>query len=280
MAQSQPHSTYLSGYKPKATQHHEWRNAENSAAHLLPILIDKASKKPNLSLLDVGAGSGTITASLAKHMPQGRVVATDISDEILHKALLHADSVGVHNIVTQQANVFELPFDVETFDIVHASQILAHLNDPITAIKEMVRVAKKNGGVVALRESDLRAWSFYPEYPGMRAMNEMLCAAHKANGGNVTAGTQLVSWAMKVGVRREQIKASAGSWCYSTREEREVWGGTMVDRCQSGSTREKAIELGIASEVQLEEMAEGWEKWIQAEDGWFGCLQGEAILTL
>ena len=280
MAQSQPHNTYLSGYNPKATQHHEWRDAENSAAHLVPMLIEKAFQNPTLSLLDVGAGSGTITASLARYIPQGRVVAADLSKEILGKALQHAESVGAHNVEVRQGNAYELPFEDGSFDVVHASQMLAHLDDPVKAVREMVRVAKKPGGVVALRESDLRAWSFYPEYPGMAAWNRMLCAVHEANGGNVNAGARLVRWAMEVGVNREQIKASAGSWCYSTREERELWGGTMADRCNNGATSKKAIGLGITSKAQLNEMAEGWKKWIEAEDGWFGCLHGEAVLTL
>lgn len=280
MAQPQTHNTYLSGYSQKATQHHEWRNAENSAPHLIPVLIEKASQNPSLSLLDVGAGSGTITASLAGFIPQGRIVATDINEEILDKALRYAESTGARNVEACKGNVYELPFPDGSFDVVHASQVLAHLDDPVKAIGEMVRVAKKPGGVVALRESDLTAWSFYPEFPGMMAMNRMLCAVHESNGGHVKAGTQLVSWAMKVGVDREQIKASAGSWCYSTRDDREIWGGTMVDRCINGTLPQKAIDLGITSKEGLEEMAEGWTKWIGAEDGWFGCLQGEAILTL
>ena len=278
-SQSQPHNTYLSGYASKATQHHEWRNAENSAPHLLPILVRKASEDPTLSLLDVGAGSGTITASLARYVPQARIVATDLSSEILDKASRYAESVGLHNIATVPGSVYALPFNDGSFDIVHASQILAHLDDPVKAVAEMVRVTRKPGGVVALRESDLRAWSFYPEYPGMRARQEMMCGVHKANGGQVDAGTRLVGWAMEVGVRRDQMRASAGTWCYSSREEREIWGGTMADRCLTGRTREKAVEEGIASEEQLEEMAEGWRKWIEAEDGWFGCLQGELIIS-
>lgn len=280
MAQSQAHNTYLSGYDRKATQHHEWRDAGNSAAHLLPVLIEKASKNPILSLLDVGAGSGTITASLASYIPRGRVIATDISEEILGKALRHAKSVGALNVEVRKGSIYELPFEDGSFDVVHASQLLAHLDDPVNAVREMVRVARKPGGVVSLRESDLRAWSFYPEYPGMMAMNQMLCAVHEANGGNVNAGAQLVSLGMKVGVNREQIKASAGTWCYSTREERELWGGMLADRCINGAAPKKAIELGIASEAQLKEMAGGWKKWIDAEDGWFGSMHGEVIFTL
>ena len=280
MPQTQSHNTYLSAYNQRATQHHEWRTAENSAPHLIPVLVEKASQKPTLSLLDVGAGSGTITASLAKYMPQGSVMATDISEEILDKALQHSKSVGVHNVEIRKADVYKLPFEDGSFDVVHASQMLAHLDVPVAAIKEMVRVTRKFGGVVALRESDLRAWSFYPEYPGIMAFNRMICAVMAANRGDPAAGTKLVDWALKADLRREQVKSSAGSWCYTIKEERDMWGGTMVDRCGNESTRQKALALGIASESDFEKMATGWRKWIEAEDGWFGCLQGEAIIAL
>ena len=142
MSQPESHSKYLSGYAPNATIHHEWRTASNSAPHLLPILKGLASTNPKLTLLDVGAGSGTITASFAAYMPpQGRIVATDISDEILRKAAKHAEDVGVGQMVqTQKASVYELPFADGSFDVVHASQVLVHLDEPERAVREMIRV--------------------------------------------------------------------------------------------------------------------------------------------
>lgn len=143
MSLPQTHNNYLSGYTPKATIHHEWRTATNSAPHLLPTLRHLAAKTPTLTLLDVGAGSGTITASFAAYMPpQGRIVATDISDEILQKAAKYAEDAGVGQMVqTQKASVYELPFEDGSFDVVHASQVLMHLDEPGRAVMEMVRVA-------------------------------------------------------------------------------------------------------------------------------------------
>ena len=138
--QEHVHNAYISDYKPSSTTHHEWRDAQNSAAHLIPHLIQLAARKPKLTLLDIGAGSGTITASLAKYMPQGKIVATDISGEILQKAKRHAQDVGVNIIETRQANVYALPFQDGEFDVVHASMVLAHLDDPRSAVREMVRV--------------------------------------------------------------------------------------------------------------------------------------------
>ncbi|KAL8738302.1 MAG: hypothetical protein Q9181_000891 [Wetmoreana brouardii] len=265
--QQKQHNTYLTGYTPSSTVHHEWRTAQNSAQYLLPTLTQMANHNPHLTLLDIGAGSGTITTSLASFMPQGKVIAVDISEEILQKAKRHADDVGAGNVEIRQASVYELPFEDGTFDVVHASQVLAHLDEPKRAVREMIRVAKKPGGVVAMRESDLRAWSVYPEYPGLLAMNKMFCAVQEANGGHVNAGTQLVSWVLAEGLKREQIMASAGTWCYSTPEERQLWAETMADRCVNGTMPKKAIEIGVAKEEELREMSEAWGKWMRAEDG-------------
>ena len=213
-------------------------------------------------------------------MPRGRVIATDISDEILQKAARHAENVGAKNVEVRKANVYELPFEDGSMDVVHASQVLIHLDDPGRAVREMVRVAKNPGGAIALRESDLRAWSVYPRFKGLLEMNEMLCAVHEANGANVNAGGMLISWLLEAGVQREKITAGAGTWCYSTPEERKVWGGTMADRCMNGNTRKKALEAGIATEDEMQEMAQAWKKWMDAEDGWFGCMHGEVLVRL
>lgn len=279
MSQPAGHHSYLSDYSKKSVQHHEWRTAANSAAHLLPVLKAKVAETPSLTLLDTGAGSGTITAGLAQLVPSGHVVAFDISAKILSSASVHFASLGLTNISTRQGSVYKLPFEDGSFDIVHASMILAHLDRPTLALAELHRVAKRPEGVVALRESDLRAWTFYPEIKGLKESREMICAVHASSGASVDAGTKLVKWALEIGVPRERIQAGAGTWYYSSREEREMWGDSMASVCEKGARREKALDLGVASE-ELAQMARGWREWVEAEDGWFGCMHGEVIITL
>ncbi|KAM5354267.1 hypothetical protein ACJ41O_000917 [Fusarium nematophilum] len=218
---SSGHNQYGPGYSQ--VKHHEWRTAQNSAAHLLPKLQSLAETNPHLKLLDVGAGSGTITVSLAKYIPQGQITATDLSDEILVRAREYAQSQGVSNIHFQQANVFELPFPDATFDITHAHQVLCHLDAPADAIREMIRVTKP-GGTVSLRESDMQMWCFWPELPGLLKFHEVSSKILLANGGQDKGGRKLVSWALRAGVAREDITASFGTWCYSAPDDRRVWG--------------------------------------------------------
>ena len=224
MAQAAGHNVYYPGHAAPNVTHHEWRTAENSAMYLVPTLQLMAKENPKLILLDVGAGSGTITASLANYMPQGQVTAADLSENILERAAEHAKAAGVTNITCKPASIYELPFADASFGVVHASQVLIHLDSPVQALSEMLRVTKP-GGVVACRDSaGLSGWPAYPDLPGLTRTFNVLATTHTASGGCSTAGTQLVSWAMKAGANRGQITATMGTWCYSTPEERQMWG--------------------------------------------------------
>jgi 2-polyprenyl-3-methyl-5-hydroxy-6-metoxy-1,4-benzoquinol methylase len=221
------HNTYLPGYSTVA--HHEWRTVENTAAYLLPRLQTLASQNPNLQILDVGCGSGTITASLVSYLPaNGHITAIDLSPEIVSRASAHAQKLGPaisDKITFTPASVYTLSQTLlkGTFDIVHTSQMLVHLDSPISALREMLSMLKP-GGLLAVREIDMRVWSCYPDTETMRAWHRVQLATHEASGGSNAAGPSLVAWAMKAGAKRRDIEASMGAWMYSTEDERRVWG--------------------------------------------------------
>ncbi|GAB7364776.1 hypothetical protein MBLNU230_g5574t1 [Neophaeotheca triangularis] len=274
------HTPYMPGYN--AVRHHEWRTAENSAAFLLPELRTQASRNPSLRLLDCGAGSGTISTSLATYMPTGTVVATDLSDDIIAKAAAYATSKDCTNISFQKADIYALPFPNDSFDVVHAHQVLCHLDSPVQAMREMLRVCK-TGGVVASRESDLRMCNFHPETEGMRLAHRAMLETIKVNGGWADGGARLLSWTLQAGAVRERVKASMGTWCYSTPEERAMWSGSMLERIEGaqrgeGGMYERTLESGVLTTAQLGEMAKAWREWAAAEDGMFGCMHGEVLI--
>jgi ubiquinone/menaquinone biosynthesis C-methylase UbiE len=218
-----------SGTPPPQAIHHELRTAENSAGYLLPKLAELHKANPSLKLLDVGAGSGTISATLAKAIqPGGQVTAIDIKADILPRAKAVADMAGVTNIDYQQADVLgRLPFEDSTFDVTHCHQVLAHLPRPADAIREMVRVTKP-GGIIAAREGDLETECVWPDLPGMAKFHTLTAAFIRMAGGSPKAGRQLLSWALQAGVRREHVTPGLGSWCYSDPEERKIWGKWVV----------------------------------------------------
>jgi len=210
-------------YPPAQSVLLEARNAENSAAHLLPKLHSMKESNPNLKLLDVGCGSGTISVSLAKLIPEGHVTGMDLNPNILPRAHAVAEMGGVQNIEFQQGSVFELPFADETFDITFCHQVLVHIANPWDALREMLRVTKR-GGVVAAREGDYETECVWPEIPELRKFHKLIANLMSAGGGAPTAGRQLVSWALRAGAQRSQITLSYSAWSYKTPSERKLCG--------------------------------------------------------
>src|ERR1700761_3050964 len=209
------------GHPPAQAILHEVRTAENSAAYLLPKLQSMKESNPHLTLLDVGAGSGTISVSFAKLIPDGHVTGVDVNPNILPRARAVAEMAGVQNIEFQQGSVYKLPFDDETFDVTFCHQVLVHIGTPWDALREMLRVTK-SGGVVAAREGDYETECVWPELPGLRKFHELMEGLMRAGGGTPTAGRQLLSWTLKAGAERSQVTLSYGTSSYRTASERKI----------------------------------------------------------
>jgi ubiquinone/menaquinone biosynthesis C-methylase UbiE len=102
----------------------ESRTASNCAAYLLPTLKGMKGNNPHLTLLDIGAGSGSISAEFAQLIgPDGHVMAVDVNPGVIPRAKAVAEQWGVSNISFQTADAYKLPFDDGIFDIVHCHQV-------------------------------------------------------------------------------------------------------------------------------------------------------------
>src|ERR1700747_2716437 len=118
---------YTHGHHESVLRSHQRRTAEDSAAYLLPHL------KAGLSVLDVGCGPGTITADLAARVTPGPVTAVDQFADVLTTARGEAERRNLSNVSFAPADVHKLDFPDDTFDVVHAHQVLQHVADPVRA---------------------------------------------------------------------------------------------------------------------------------------------------
>ena len=259
---------YTHGHSPAVLASHAHRTAADSAAYLLPRL------RAGLDLLDVGCGPATITADLAEAVAPGRVVALDGAPAALEAARATLQARGLTDAVEPvDGDVHALPFADASFDVVHAHQVLQHVADPVAALREMRRVTRP-GGIVAARDSVYSAKAWYPQPPALERWRRVYMATARANGGEPDAGSRLLSWARAAGLR--QVEASASTWCYATPELRSWWGGTWAERCLT-SFGPRAVELGLTSAAELEEMAAAWREWAAAPDGWYVVVHGEIL---
>lgn len=270
MSQEKETAFYTHGHHESVLRSHSWRTAANSAAYLLPHL------KPTMEILDVGCGPGTITVDLAALVPQGHVTALEYAPAILDQAKALAARRGATNLRWAVGDVHALAFPDATFDVVHAHQVLQHVGNPVQALREMRRVTKP-GGVVAVRDADYAAMTWFPATPGMEQWQALYRAVARGNGGEPDAGRMLHAWAREAGFEWGGIAASAGTWCYQTPGDRAWWSGLWADRTLASAFAEGALRGGHATREDLERAAQAWRDWGAQENGWFVVLNGEAI---
>ena len=262
--------TYTHGHAEAVLQSHRWRNAANSAAYLLPSL------RAGLDLLDVGCGPGTITVDLAALVAPGRVLGIDVTDAPLAEARGLAERTGA-SVVFEVGDVYALAEDDDSFDVVHAHQVLQHLTDPVAALREMARVCRP-GGVVAVRDVDYGAFVTFPADEGLDRWLDLYHRVARRNGAEPDAGRRLLSWAHAAGLR--DVVATTSSWCYASPAERQWWGDSWAGRATASSFAEQAVAYGLATPAELEEIAAAWRRWRDADDGWLGMLHGELLIRV
>ncbi|MBV9139858.1 MAG: methyltransferase domain-containing protein [Pseudonocardiales bacterium] len=267
---------YTHGHHDSVLRSHRWRTVDNSAAYLLPYL------RPGQRVLDVGCGPGTITIDLAHRVAPGVVVGIDNHPAPLEQARAEAQRRSVRNVSFAVADAYHL--DVKTvepsissngvFDVVHAHQLLQHLAEPVAALREMRRVCAPSG-VVAARDADYAAMTWYPPQPGLDRWLALYQQVARGNGAEPDAGRRLLSWARAAGF--STITSSATDWCYATPEERAWWGGLWAERVTSSAFATQVLERHVATREDLQDMALAWRRWAEHDDGWFAVLHGEVV---
>ena len=267
---AQKSGTYTHGHHESVLRSHTWRTAVNSAGYLLDSI------SPHMTILDVGCGPGTITADFAALVPGGHVVGLEHAPEVLDQARNTAVERGLKNVKFEVGDVHALEYPNDTFDIVHAHQVLQHLSDPIRALREMCRVVKPSG-IVAARDTDFSSMAWYPDVSGMNEWRDLYIRVARSNGGEPNAGRQLHAWARKAGFDRDRMKVTAGTWCYSTAEERNWWSSLWSDRTLHSTFAKSAMDNGCANKDELKRAAETWRRWGVEEDGWFTLMHGEIL---
>jgi SAM-dependent methyltransferase len=260
---------YTHGHADSVLRSHRTRTAANSAGYLLPHL--RAGQR----LLDVGSGPGTITADLAALIAPGRVVALETSEEILDLTRGELAARQCDNVDFLVGDVHALDLPDDSFDVVHAHQVLQHVADPVQALREMVRVCRP-GGVVAVRDGDYGAFTWFPASSRLDRWLALYSAAARANGGEPDAGRRLLSWAHAAGC--EQVEATSSTWTYSHPAARAEWAYAWADRITVSAIADQLVNASLASRAELEEIAAGWREWAGEPDGWLSVLHGELLI--
>ena len=146
------------------------------------------------------------------------------------------------------------------------------------ALREMRRVCKP-GGVVAARDGDYRAFTWYPDDPHARRRGSSCTTAiARRNHGEPDAGRFLLAWAHAAGF--SDVDPSASAWCFATPEDRAWWCGLWADRHDRVGDRRTGRARGLRDARRARGHGRGLAgAGPQDADGWFAVLHGEILCT-
>jgi len=106
--------------------------------------FQKAYLHPEMTVADVGAGTGFIAAGLAPLVKHVHVL--DGSPQMLEVA--RKNLAGFDNLEFHLADGLALPLPDSSLDAAFANMYLHHCPDPLSAIREMVRILRPGGRLV------------------------------------------------------------------------------------------------------------------------------------
>lgn len=221
----------------------EWK--VKTLAWLEPVrdrVIELAAIEPGDTVLDVGTGEGMIGFAALDHVGEaGRVVFSDVSDELLRTCADIARALGVADrcrFVRASASRLDA-VESESVDVATTRSVLIYVQDKAAAFAELHRVLRP-GGRIALFEP-INSFGF-PE-PKSRLW-----------GYDVAAIQEL---ATRVRAVLDRSQATAGALTMTDFDERDLLGWTEVAGFETISVR---YEVTITQEAGLAGI--GWEAFL------------------
>jgi SAM-dependent methyltransferase len=213
---------------------HARRTADRWAAFLLPHL------RPDMRLLDIGCGPGSITLGLG------------VPDSIG----IDREPVAVEGMRVCAADGVALPFPDATFDAVYSNATMQHVADPLAVLREARRVARP-GAVIGVGDADWDGMLQHPQEPLVQrgyAIREALRA-----GGNVRVGRALRGLLHDAGFERCELTVTGTAL---GTDEAVFWTAeTEATWFEAPEVIAHVTALGLSDAGELASIAAAWRRW-------------------
>jgi len=173
-------------------------------SHVRRFLFEQYDLRAPQRGLEVGIGTGAIAAGVR-----------DLGDFVLHGADLRRDflrfaAVQAPGLRLAQVDGMALPYANASFDFTYCHYLILWLPDPLPVLREMRRVTRPGGPVLALAEPDYAARIDWP--PPLQELGKLQAAALARLGARPSAGRELAGLFHRAGLRQVTAGLLGGQW--------------------------------------------------------------------
>lgn len=212
---------------------HGRRTADRWAAFVLPHL------RPDMRLLDIGCGPGSITTGLGVSNTVG----------------IDREAVAIDGVPVCSADGAALPFPEATFDAMYSNATMQHVDDPLAVLREARRVAKP-GAVIGIGDADWDGILQHPREPLVERGNEL---RESLRAGNVRVGRELRGLLRDAGFERCELSVTGNALgtddaVFWTAESEATW-------FEAPEVVAHVTALGLSDQDELDAIAAAWRRW-------------------
>jgi len=255
--------TYPLTHGNHATELFKHRTVEKSAAFLLPYL------KKEFHLLDCGCGPGSITNGFLRYLPEGKVTGIDIDKQAIawaHNHYPHAEFL--------KADVHDLPFPDNTFDVLYSHTMLWTLPNPHAALVEMKRVTKPEG-LIACAEVSRRDLKALPSNPLLEKAFQLQNLGLEAVSAHPYLGEELPSLLKKLDLTPLYIDQKIKY--FNQKDELNSFVTYLTKNWDTAPWAKKLLLLDYLKEEEIPPLLAAFGAWAKRPDATIQAGVGEAI---
>ncbi len=231
--------------------------------------------KPGMKIVDVGCGTGDFTRYLASLIPgKCKIIGVDIRAANIRTAEKQTKKEGLAGKLNfRKGDAYNIPVEDGWADLVCCRTLLMHLTDPLKAVREMGRVARKGGTVAAFERGRFDA-VYVPNNERLTKLAIRLSEAYvdgvrKLERKHFDIGNRLPTIFHEAGLREIMAEYQADTYLASDprrrlEDVRDELAFYLAIFKETKKLDVKAMLAGGASRKKVNEYNAWWENWMKS----------------